>query len=284
MTAASSTKVLIVAALTAETKPLLRHFQLQKDPTFKRLEVFSNRETFLITTGVGKVRSAVAVASFFAAVDDVESFIALNIGIAGAAAGNGFEIGTPLLAHKIIDQGTGRAYFPDLLVNTSLKETVLTTVERPHSMTCDEAPIAGAVDMEGSGFFQAATTFLSPHRIGCIKIISDHLDGAAVTKESVSTWMTAAMPALDLATAAYRASGLLTPPRMQPEDTAWLLSTAERLRLTVTQQHQLTGWAASYRARHSESLPDFSAAPLTAPQNKQERTRQLAALKHLLSA
>ena len=120
---------LIVTALHAEARPLIDAYGMKRDPSTQAFETYLGDETALVVTGVGKVRSAMATAAFLSS-HPVTGLTAVNVGIAGAAPGSGWDIGELFLIHKILDASTGKEQFPDLLVRSPLRECALLTVDR----------------------------------------------------------------------------------------------------------------------------------------------------------
>jgi hypothetical protein len=101
----------------------------------------------------------------------------INIGICGGEA----KIGHAVLINRIVDMDTDREFFPDIIVKHPFIEGTLKTFSKP--VTQD---LSGFCDMEGSGFFQAASKFLSPDRIQLIKVVSDNFDGSVLHKDFVA--------------------------------------------------------------------------------------------------
>jgi hypothetical protein len=140
----------IVTALKIEALPIIEHFKLKN-----RNSIWQNEKFNLIITGSGKIKSAINTALLL---KDFPYFT-INFGIAGS---NCFEVAEGFFIDKIVDTDTGFEYYPDFFKEST---TLYTTskVGKYYSL----------VDMEGSGFFEAAYKFLSVEKIALYKIVSD---------------------------------------------------------------------------------------------------------------
>ena len=90
----------------------------------------------------------------------------LNVGIAGHTS---LPAGEALIAHKIVDCGSGRAWYPPQSFSPPCASEVLTTVDQPER----EFSSPSAYDMEASGFYATACRFASAELVHCLKIVSD---------------------------------------------------------------------------------------------------------------
>ena len=150
-------------------------------------------------------------------------------------------------------------------------------------MTRAEDGVKDLVDMEGSGFFAATSTFLGPERIFCLKLVSDHLEGRRLDKDRLSELIDAKLPKilslLDICDA-------LIPHRLgfKPEEEDLVTALCNRLRLTVTQTHQLRDWARAYVIRHKQGLDVLKPHLEQTANTTNERNRALAVIKDELLA
>jgi len=160
----------IVTALHCEAKPLIEHFQLKKisegNPPFP---IFVNKEQtiHLIVTGVGKVKAAAGTTFLHCWTGSKPTSCFLNIGIAGSTQ---FALGDCLLIHKIMENSTGRCWYPFVSLIKNKNQGQLIT----HDVPQQSYPAAGLVDMEGAAFFQTASHFVSQEHIQIMKIVSDN--------------------------------------------------------------------------------------------------------------
>jgi adenosylhomocysteine nucleosidase len=166
-------------ALMAEAKPLIQSFHLKEQPQTKGYRIWENQEMLLIVTGVGKLSSAAATSFLLGKHSEISFFV--NIGIAGHAT---LPLGSLLLANKIIDASEGKSFYPTLLLHAPCETLCVTTLAKPSKEYREDS----CFDTESSGFFQAASKFLSPECIQVIKIISDNLSSShlMVSEKKVS--------------------------------------------------------------------------------------------------
>lgn len=159
----------IVVALSCEARPLLSHYRLKKISRIKQLPVYQNQEKtiFLIESGIGKIKSAAATAFLQAFTSNQQYTCYLNIGIAGAKT---HELGEALLINRIQEGETQKKWFPRPFSIPGLSSTTLLTVNHAQK----DYPQDGMVDMEGSGYFQTASQFVSQEQVQLLKIVSDN--------------------------------------------------------------------------------------------------------------
>lgn len=159
----------IIVALTPEAKPLCEYFKLKRI-TSENLPfpIFVNKEKniHLIISGLGKIKMAVAAAFLQSYTQNFSYTCFLNVGIAGSAE---FPIGEFVLANKLSDMSAHRHYYP-FVPSLKFSNTHLMTFDSPQSFY----PNKGMVDMEASGFFEAANRFVTLEQIMVAKIISDN--------------------------------------------------------------------------------------------------------------
>ncbi|MEO1923747.1 MAG: hypothetical protein ABGX25_04450 [Nautiliaceae bacterium] len=141
----------IVTALKIEAIPIIEYFNLKSTG-----EIYQNKEINLIITGSGKVKSAINTALLLRK----KTYPTINIGIAGS---NKHPIGSGFFIHKITDTDTGFEYYPDFFEEPSEEIFTVSKTQKYFSL----------VDMESSGFFEAAYKFLSVEKIILYKIVSD---------------------------------------------------------------------------------------------------------------
>lgn len=163
--------VYISVALGLEAKPIINYFKLKKDINIKKFQVFRNENITLIITGVGIIKSLIAITHIFT-LDEVnnDSYL-FNIGVCGS---DKFEIGKIILANKVVDSENNIKFYSDMIVEHSFIEGSLESfnevINDKEKIRCD------IVDMEGAGVAKAGTYFLDNSRIFIIKIVSDNLE------------------------------------------------------------------------------------------------------------
>ncbi len=146
----------------------------------------------MVQSGSGKVPACAAVTYAATKYPEYADFF-LNLGIAGASNPS-IELGSLFQVYKLTDFATERSYYPDIIDASPWKSASLLTVDRPYIGTLPGENLL--VDMEGTGFFQAAARFAETHRIQLLKVVSDYLEGTLCTKEEVESYMEVHAPAI----------------------------------------------------------------------------------------
>ena len=155
----------IVTALQAEARPLIAQYRL-KGLDGHPYRIYTSDDLHLIVSGVGKVSAASAV-GYQRALMGGDPVAWLNVGVAGHGSE---EVGTALLAHKVVDVATGKTFYPTFVSAPSCATSQLHTVDQPET----DYGSACAYDMEASGFCQTAQRFATAELVHCLKIVSDN--------------------------------------------------------------------------------------------------------------
>lgn len=159
----------IITALHAEAKPIIRHFNLRKLENSNIFEAYTNStHTITLTiSGIGKLASAAAVIHTLniSPSSNIRSW--LNIGIAGHKS---LDLGTPVIANKIIDNGTKQTWFPQIVFKSRLLSLPIMTLDT----ATDQYPDDLMLDMESAGFYSSACKVATCELAHCLKIISDN--------------------------------------------------------------------------------------------------------------
>lgn len=281
--------VLLAIALHAEARPVIERFRLKQD-TSSGLPVFRRDEVWLIVTGAGSMKSAIATACLLTRllnrVERDEDTVLFNLGIAGHTQEEEegpVSVGDGFLANKITERSTGRSFFPDLLARTPLAESVVTTVERPLDRADAGTVEPGLADMEAAGFYQAAATFLPPHRIGCVKVVSDHLETRRFDKNRVSELIAGALDEFEATVAAYRSIDDGGPDVLTDADLQLVQDIRDRLRLTASRHRMLSDLARYYKLHTGSDLPDLTRFTQISVNTRQEGDAQFERLRDILS-
>lgn len=179
----------IITALYEEAAPFLSALSLKKDLSFPHYELFQNDNVQLLITKSGAIPAAVGISSLLTCHPPGPEDFFLSVGTA-ACSDTSVAVGTPYLIQSIVNQASGRCFYPELLYRSPFAEAGLITspivLTEPPVRTCSPAPpslisadLSSAVpvlyDMEGSAVFEAARTYLDCHQIALIKIVSDHM-------------------------------------------------------------------------------------------------------------
>ncbi len=169
--------IIIHTAIHPEAKQLISLLKLKRDLEFPVFELYRNDEFTLIISGIGKVNTAIALATTIQYLKGLGYLIStstlVNFGLAGGT--EELEIGELYYIQKITDHATDSNYYPDLIYINDLTPAVLTTFDRPVLRAKHPELTNTLVDMEASAFFQTANKFLAIHQIHVIKILIDHL-------------------------------------------------------------------------------------------------------------
>ncbi len=175
--------IFICTAMYPEAKPFIEQLRLKKDSDFHKFQVFKNDKVILIITGVGKIKSAIAISYLLSKYEPKDSDLLINIGVCGTRNEN-IPIGSTFYCNKIIDNDTKKTFYPDIIFNHPFKETSIETcsvVAKDNDMIND----GKLVDMEASGIYQSALVFLQQNQIFFIKVVSDYFKLEDIRKEKI---------------------------------------------------------------------------------------------------
>ena len=175
----NSNEVLIVCALMPEAKPIIAEYKLHFECSEYGFKLYrggralkktdlemEHGDIFLLVTGVAKVNMAAAM-MWVRQYCQFESVI--NIGVAGHAS---LSIGDVVLINKVIDDDSGKAFYPSINFRWRGQQSALKTVSLP----TDEYSVEYAFDMEASAFFEIANRCVTTDKIHILKVISDNAD------------------------------------------------------------------------------------------------------------
>lgn len=173
--------VYLFTALYCEADVFIKKFRLEKVLENVRFQEFYQEEAGirLTVTGVGEIAAATAVSSICATYKPQEEDMLLNVGTYSHIAGNHGIF----LCNKILEQATGRTFYPDLLYRHYLREEAIVTGMLPCNR---EENFDGTLyDMEAAAIYQAGSYFFAPHQMMFLKVVSDQGAAATVSKEKV---------------------------------------------------------------------------------------------------
>lgn len=159
----------IVVALHCEAKPLIENLKLKKiiNPALP-FSIFTNKHIYLIIAGVGKIKAAIATTFLAQYTGSHQYSCYLNLGITGGSSQA--KIGALFLINKVTDVSLQRNWYPFTSHLKFKNQTCLVTHDSPQTIY----PNFGAIDMEASAFYQAATTFVTQEQVQILKVISDN--------------------------------------------------------------------------------------------------------------
>lgn len=183
--------VCIITALPAESRVFIDSLKL-KPILDHGWRLYGNSDHLLLQTGLGKLKSAAATSAVLHLRDDIQAVI--NVGIAGGTD----AIGTQLLAHSIIDQGSGFSTYPHLppqRVVNSIPTTTVETLDKPSN----DYRAGVSFDMEAAGIYSAASPYLSSGSLQCLKVISDNPETplSKFNKEDVTALVSTTVPVVN---------------------------------------------------------------------------------------
>jgi hypothetical protein len=265
--------ILVAIALMLEARPVIARLGLESGGPAP-FPVFHNSEHLLIVTGTGPLKAALATGWAFGRYPGIRA--ALNTGFCGGHP-EAFSLHQWYAIHSIRDASSGRLLVPDILWRHPFPEAGLLTTAAPMD-TPDET--ARLVDMEGSGFYEAARRFLPPDRMALLKWVSDPLEGNL----DPQTILPAFCDSLDPLNAFLENWPL-------PADGEALGAVCEleaaihqRLRLTHAQGQDLRRWVSGYLARGGSPQVLLNRLPDGPPSAKRDNARHLASLKDVFKS
>ena len=161
----------IVTALYIEAKPLISLFNLKKDNTYTKFQVFSNENIKLIISGTGKIKSAIALTYLISNKDIKENDYIINIGFI-VSSNNNSQLGDIVYISKIQNAYSDTTFYPEMIYKHNFLEGNLATFDKIIEKKIENIEY---IDMEAYGFFQTASIFFKKDKIIVLKIISDIL-------------------------------------------------------------------------------------------------------------
>lgn len=179
--------IYIFTALYCEAQIFISHFKLIKNQESTWFQQFYNETAGirLTITGVGEIAAAAVVGSVCSVYKPTQNDLLLNIGICAHTTKNDGIY----LCNKIIENATGRTFYPDMLYRHNFSEGTIITGMRPyHSDKAEEQMPADThagtlYDMETAAVYQTGSHFFGPHQMVFLKIVSDRGTVEAVSKE-----------------------------------------------------------------------------------------------------
>lgn len=184
--------IYMFTALYCEASLFIRHFHLKKIPDNTRFAEFYNEAVgiHLTVTGVGEIAAAAAVSSVCTKYAPAPGDFLLNVGTCARMTGS---CGV-FLCNKIIEQATGKTFYPDLLYRHEFAEEMIVTGMRPWNVAdirFASNPPGTLYDMEAAAVYQSGSYFCGPHQMIFLKLVSDQGAADAVSKEQVGHLMEA---------------------------------------------------------------------------------------------
>lgn len=189
--------IYIVCALYIEAKFFIEKFNLKKNNLLNEFQVFENENIKLIISGVGRIKSAIAVSYLAMKFDIKENDFIFNIGFCGSLDRNK-NLADIILISKIESAYNFKKFYPDMLYKHNFLEGALRTFDtiienynihikdsktelnsnddyNVISISSQKELQNNYIDMEAYGFFEAAGIFFKKDKIIVLKVISDIL-------------------------------------------------------------------------------------------------------------
>ncbi|EOD01196.1 hypothetical protein [Caldisalinibacter kiritimatiensis] len=273
--------IYITVAMYYEAKPFISKLALKRDNDIKRFQVFKNNEVALIISGVGVMASSIATTYLLTKYNANSTDLFINVGVCGSTDKE-IKSGEVFLCHKIINHDSKKIFYPDMLFRHPFKEGVLESFSKVVTKDMLEDVKGDLVDMEGAAAYEAASTFLPPHQINCIKIVSDFLEPDNIKPEEVEhivnkntdiiiRWILSRHKAI-------------TPKRsiLTDEEKNVLQQISENLKLSTTMNHQLIQLAKMYKIREGNLLEVVKPLISLKCESKREGKSYFAKLKEQL--
>ena len=208
--------IYLITAIYAEAHPFITRFELKKDSSPTRFQVFRNAEAdlCLVISGTGAVPAATAISSICTEYNAGPGDFLLNVGICaqirtdstpGHETENTERTGALFLCNKIKEQVTGRTFYPDILYRHKFAEAQILTGARPYQTTSlppglldNRTEDAGffLYDMEAAAVYQAGAYYFGPHQMSFLKVISDTGNTGQVTSALVEQLLCQNMDAI----------------------------------------------------------------------------------------
>ncbi|KNY29948.1 nucleoside phosphorylase [Pseudobacteroides cellulosolvens] len=187
--------IYIVTALMLEASPIIDHYKLKRDMSVHPYPVFANKDISLIVSGIGKVKSAIAITFLRSTYSSTANHIIINVGFCGARIRK-YPLGSLLLINKVTDLDTGKDYYPDVYAGYDLPKEPLACCSKP--VTHDNSSYEdNFFDMESAGIMEASYKFFNTHQVAILKIVSDFLTPENLDKQVLRGYINNNIPILD---------------------------------------------------------------------------------------
>lgn len=170
--------VYIFTALYCEAQIFIKYFNMTKNLENTWFQEFHNETAGirLTVTGVGEIAAATAVSSICAVYRPTQGDLLINVGIcAHTSKKDGI-----FLCNRLIEQATGKTFYPDMLYRHDFCEGTILTGMMPWNAQNDGGIISADArteilyDMESCAVYQAGIRFFGPHQMIFLKVVSDN--------------------------------------------------------------------------------------------------------------
>lgn len=185
--------IYVVVALAAEARPMIAHLQLARVEDLPALSIYRRSDLALIVGGVGKEAMAASVAALAKAIPFEEHSVWLNVGVAGH---RNHEIGTAVLARRVIDEESETVYSLSPPADLRLEMGDVRTVAHVEKRYETQA----LYEMEAAAFCERTFDLTSSQLIQVLKIVSDNRRSGTlcVSARQVQGLVEESLPKVDL--------------------------------------------------------------------------------------
>ncbi len=275
--------LLFVMTGNSEAKPLIKSWRLKKDPAVRRMEYYSGDNARLIISGKGIVRTSAAAAFLLGKNNYRDTDILIHIGFC-FAVNTDFAPGTPVICNKIINESSGKSFYPDIIFKHELNESSISSYSFFKGIDADEIKEAGLFDSEAAGFIESALAFLPPHRVLCIKFIipAEEYNSKSVNRLG-NKYIYYNHPLIEKLILAAQTYFTEKPIAIPDDEIEFLEQIFVRLRLTETMKHRLMELAEHYIFKHQCGLDVLKPYLLIEPESKQKRNSIFNSIVDILS-
>ncbi len=260
--------LILTAALYCEALPFIEYYQLKKDTSFIKFQVFRNEDIILLITKTGAIHAAIATAYLCSLITTSPKDIFVNIGVCGSALKEDTP-GTVYLCNKIMEWDTKRFFYPDILFTHPFKERsiitspILVNTDKFHTGQSDSDEIvicetvikqSALVDMEAAGLYQAASYFYQPQQLFFLKIVSDNLTNTNITPDKLTALVQINVPLITGWTANIKSEFDKNDSAFTPEEEDYLGKLSKDLSLSVSMENQLIQLCKYYKLKEGNLI------------------------------
>lgn len=164
----SKNNIIIISAFKSEIEFLLKRYNLKRISLIKEFSIYSDAKSsiYVAISGMGNLNMS-NIIGFLAGKNIINKFsLIFNIGLAGS---KNDKIGSIYRANKLSMLNQKNNFYPLNIVSSAIKNKNLITTDY-----IIDYPEAELIDMEGYGFFAAASKFVLNEQITLLKIVSDN--------------------------------------------------------------------------------------------------------------
>ncbi len=185
--------IYLFTALYCEANIFIRQFHLEKDSENTWFQEFYSEtaDIRLTITGAGEIAASAAVGSICTRYSPKAEDVLLNIGTCAQRKGNAGIF----VCNKIIEQATGKTFYPDILYKHDFQEKTIVTGMLPWNVGKDSIEMPSVIsgenlyDMEAAAVYQAGSYFFGPHQMVFLKIVSDEGTAEKVSEKLIEHLM-----------------------------------------------------------------------------------------------